>query len=234
MGSFQPSADTKANSNITFRVKVLQKQLGVHRVLTDRTEGFETIATNNKNTMDLDFDRASSRLKKEQQARINKEKAKREADARAAAEAKRKLAEIEEQAKLKRMQQAEQEAAERERMEEEERRTGGVSWTETYVAYALEGPKDNGDRVTLPASALSGLEFKGAMENKGPMHFELTTREGGRTHCGVLEFSAEDGKIGLPSKVRSQRTRRGAVDAIFEVFPKERYMCVVCVCMRTR
>jgi hypothetical protein len=151
--------------------------------------------------MDLEFDRASSRLKKEQQARIMKEKARREADAKAAAEAKKKLAEIEEQAKIKRMQQAELEAMEREKMEEEERRTGGVSWTETYVAYALDDTKSRGDRITLPPSALSGLEFKGAMENKGPMHFELTTNEGGRTHCGVLEFSSEEGQIGLPLKV---------------------------------
>lgn len=33
------------------------------------------------------------------------------------------------------------------------------------------------------------------------MHFQLTTKEGARTHCGVLEFIAEDGRCGLPAKV---------------------------------
>mmetsp|Transcript_21706 Transcript_21706/g.50363 ORF Transcript_21706/g.50363 Transcript_21706/m.50363 type:complete len:418 (+) Transcript_21706:224-1477(+) len=151
--------------------------------------------------MDLEFDRSASRLKAEQKARLDKEKKKREADRRAAAEVQRKRDEMEEAARQRRLQQAEEEARQREAQEEHERRTGGVEWKETFVAASLPAEKGGGDRITLPVSALSGLEFKGAMEIKGPMHFELTTEHGGKTHAGVLEFTAEDGTVGLPPKV---------------------------------
>mmetsp|Transcript_30714 Transcript_30714/g.60045 ORF Transcript_30714/g.60045 Transcript_30714/m.60045 type:complete len:418 (-) Transcript_30714:288-1541(-) len=151
--------------------------------------------------MDLEFDRSASRLKAEQKARLDKERKKREADRRAAAEVQAKLNAMEEQAKERRIQQAEEEARQREEQEEQERRTGGVEWKETLVAAPLASEKGGGDRITLPVSALSGLEFKGAMEVRGPMHFELTTEHGGRTHGGVLEFTAEDGTVGLPPKV---------------------------------
>ena len=105
---------------------------------------------------------------------------------------------MEEQARIRRMQQAEEEAKAREAQEEHDRRTGGVEWKETFACMATGM---EGDRITLPPSALSGLQFKGAMEIRGPMHFELTTEHGARTHCGVLEFIAEDGRIGLPKKV---------------------------------
>mmetsp|Transcript_15121 Transcript_15121/g.37869 ORF Transcript_15121/g.37869 Transcript_15121/m.37869 type:complete len:418 (+) Transcript_15121:218-1471(+) len=153
--------------------------------------------------MDLEFDRSASRLKAEQKARLDKEKKKREADRRAAAEVERKRLEMEEVAKERRLQQAEEEARQREAQEEQERRTGGVEWKETFVAAALPAEKGGGDRITLPVSALSGLEFKGAMEVRGPMHFELATEDGGKTHGGVLEFTAEDGTVGLPPKVAS-------------------------------
>jgi len=150
--------------------------------------------------MDLEFDKSASRLKKEQSARLAKEKKKREADRLAQLEVAKRNEAIEEQNRLRRLQQAEEEAKALQAQEEHERRTGGVEWKETFVSMStgLEG-----DRITLPPSALSGLEFKGAMDQKGPMHFELTTEHGARTHCGVLEFVAEDGKIGLPSKVKT-------------------------------
>eukprot|EP00284_Hemiselmis_tepida_P007256 CAMPEP_0174922796 /NCGR_PEP_ID=MMETSP1355-20121228/6140_1 /TAXON_ID=464990 /ORGANISM="Hemiselmis tepida, Strain CCMP443" /LENGTH=409 /DNA_ID=CAMNT_0016168423 /DNA_START=18 /DNA_END=1243 /DNA_ORIENTATION=+ len=152
--------------------------------------------------MDLEFDRSASRLKAEQKARLDKEKRKREADRRAAAEVQRKNQEMEEAAKERRLQQAEEEARQREAQEERERRTGGVEWKETFVAAPLAEDKGGGgDRITLPPSALSGLEFKGAMEVRGPMHFELATEHGGKTHGGVLEFTAEDGTVGIPPKV---------------------------------
>ena len=34
--------------------------------------------------------------------------------------------------------------------------------------------------------------------------------QGGRTHCGVLEFTAEEGTVGLPPKVIQKMTTREA------------------------
>ena len=70
-----------------------------------------------------------------------------------------------------------------------------------------DGFDENGDRVLLPLSALKTLEGERALRSPrsggggAPMAFELTTREGGRTHAGVLEFSAPEGTICLPRKV---------------------------------
>jgi hypothetical protein len=49
--------------------------------------------------------------------------------------------------------------------------------------------------------ALETLTQKGVFDQTGPMYFELRTREGGYTHCGVREFVGEAGTIGLPAKV---------------------------------
>ena len=158
--------------------------------------------------MDLDFDKAASRLKKEQKARVDKEKQRREREKRVKEEADRKNAELEELAKERRAEQAQREAEEEERQRIERERiettTGGVDWSETYRAVALTRPEwAQGDRVTLPVSALNGLQFKGAMDLNGLLTFELTTPQGGKTHSGVVEFVAEDGTIGLPHKVLS-------------------------------
>eukprot|EP00292_Cryptomonas_paramecium_P019922 CAMPEP_0113664768 /NCGR_PEP_ID=MMETSP0038_2-20120614/1924_1 /TAXON_ID=2898 /ORGANISM="Cryptomonas paramecium" /LENGTH=186 /DNA_ID=CAMNT_0000580029 /DNA_START=27 /DNA_END=584 /DNA_ORIENTATION=+ /assembly_acc=CAM_ASM_000170 len=146
-----------------------------------------------------DFDRAASRLKKEQQKRADADKARKAEERRKAEEARQKLEQIEEAARLRRLEEKEREDQLQKQREEEEMLTGGVTFRETYRAVSM---KDGSDRVRLPASALHALEFKGAMDHKGgAMYFELTTREGARTHCGVLEFTAEDGTIALPLKV---------------------------------
>ena len=62
-------------------------------------------------------------------------------------------------------------------------------------------PEVTGDKVVLPVSALETLTANGVFDQGGAMFFELRTREGGYTHCGVREFVAEDGTIGLPAKV---------------------------------
>jgi hypothetical protein len=163
--------------------------------------------------MDLDFDKAASRLKKEQKARIDKERQRREREAKAAQLAAERNSVLEEEARLRRAAQAAQ-AAEKEqaRREEEERiqqTTGGVDFKETYIAVSLAhthpSEDEMGDRVTLPASALHALQVKGAFETaliaSGPIAFHLSSPHGSCTHAGVLEFVAEEGEIGLPRKV---------------------------------
>jgi ubiquitin fusion degradation protein 1 len=55
---------------------------------------------------------------------------------------------------------------------------------------------ESGDKILLPASALRELA---SMNVQYPMLFELRNPAKGKsTHCGVLEFSAEEGKAILP------------------------------------
>jgi ubiquitin fusion degradation protein 1 len=55
---------------------------------------------------------------------------------------------------------------------------------------------DEGDKILLPPSALDALA---RMNVEYPMLFELTNDAvGKKTHCGVLEFSAEEGRCYMP------------------------------------
>ncbi len=55
---------------------------------------------------------------------------------------------------------------------------------------------DEGDKVFLPPSALDRLA---RMNVEYPMLFEISSPTvGKRTHCGVLEFSAEEGYCYMP------------------------------------
>jgi len=55
---------------------------------------------------------------------------------------------------------------------------------------------DKGDRISMPASALSRLVD---LEVHSPMAFEIENRYSGRkSHCGVHDFSAEEGIIYIP------------------------------------
>jgi Ubiquitin fusion degradation protein UFD1 len=66
--------------------------------------------------------------------------------------------------------------------------------------------KGDGDKITLPTSALQALTSQDAT-GLGPMLFELSIPAKGAdqsprvTHGGVLEFVAAEGTVGLPLKV---------------------------------
>jgi ubiquitin fusion degradation protein 1 len=64
------------------------------------------------------------------------------------------------------------------------------------AAMAGRSGIDEGDKILLPPSA---LEVLARMNVEYPMLFELTNDAlGKKTHCGVLEFSAEEGKCFMP------------------------------------
>ncbi|CAM9436410.1 unnamed protein product, partial [Ectocarpus fasciculatus] len=70
----------------------------------------------------------------------------------------------------------------------------------TYSCFSMamsgKGHHEDGDKVLLPASALHELA---QMNVEYPMLFELSNpRMGKRTHCGVLEFTAEEGRCYIP------------------------------------
>eukprot|EP01127_Copromyxa_protea_P008416 TRINITY_DN1934_c0_g2_i3.p1 TRINITY_DN1934_c0_g2~~TRINITY_DN1934_c0_g2_i3.p1 ORF type:complete len:904 (-),score=184.68 TRINITY_DN1934_c0_g2_i3:147-2858(-) len=65
-----------------------------------------------------------------------------------------------------------------------------------------------GGRIILPSSALNdmmgvfshgGLRDSWGNSNSGPMIFEISARQGRRFFCGVLEFSASEGHVGIPT-----------------------------------
>ena len=68
----------------------------------------------------------------------------------------------------------------------------------------------NGDRITLPVSALETLTARGAID-AGPMAFELCAMSGdtvvSSTHAGVAEFIASEGTVGIPPKTALSLTR---------------------------
>lgn len=70
----------------------------------------------------------------------------------------------------------------------------------TYTCFSMavsgKGHLEDGDKILLPNSALNQLA---QMQVEYPMLFELSNpRMGKRTHCGVLEFSAEEGTCYIP------------------------------------
>jgi ubiquitin fusion degradation protein 1 len=69
-----------------------------------------------------------------------------------------------------------------------------------YQAFSMamidKAHLDFGDKILLPPSALNTLS---RMEVEYPMLFELSNDTLNRkTHCGVIEFIAEEGKCHLP------------------------------------
>jgi ubiquitin fusion degradation protein 1 len=64
------------------------------------------------------------------------------------------------------------------------------------VSFIDKLDAENGDKVFLPPSALDRLS---SMNVEYPMLFNVTNRQTARdTHCGVLEFIAEEGVIYMP------------------------------------
>ncbi|KAI4300081.1 hypothetical protein L6164_033498 [Bauhinia variegata] len=76
----------------------------------------------------------------------------------------------------------------------------GASFEQTYQCYPaafIEKPQlETGDKVIMPPSALDRLA---SLHVDYPMLFELRNNDVGRvSHCGVLEFIAEEGVMYMP------------------------------------
>lgn len=76
----------------------------------------------------------------------------------------------------------------------------GASFEQTYRCYPasfIEKPQiESGDKIIMPPSALDRLA---SLHIDYPMLFELRNNAASRTsHCGVLEFIAEEGMIYMP------------------------------------
>ncbi|XP_028106285.1 ubiquitin recognition factor in ER-associated degradation protein 1-like [Camellia sinensis] len=76
----------------------------------------------------------------------------------------------------------------------------GTSFEQTYLCYPasfIDKPQtENGDKIIMPPSALDRLA---SLHIDYPMLFELHNAATERmSHCGVLEFIAEEGMIYMP------------------------------------
>jgi hypothetical protein len=70
------------------------------------------------------------------------------------------------------------------------------------VAMTGKGMLETGDKLLLPSSALSVLT---RMAVQYPMHFKVTNVANNKvTHCGVMEFTAEEGRCYMPHWVRQE------------------------------
>jgi len=74
-----------------------------------------------------------------------------------------------------------------------------MRFEEQYHCYSMavsgRAHLENGDKILLPPSALDTLA---RMSVEYPMLFSLSSPAGKTTHCGVLEFSAEEGRVYIP------------------------------------
>ncbi|PXF40850.1 Ubiquitin fusion degradation protein 1-like [Gracilariopsis chorda] len=63
------------------------------------------------------------------------------------------------------------------------------------VSFIDKSELENGDKIVLPPSALDSLA---RLNIAFPMLFQLESRQGRKTHCGVQEFIAEEGHANVP------------------------------------
>ena len=148
----------------------------------------------------IDLDLRSSRLEKEAQKRRDDAQRKRAKEIQQQREQVKREQELAQRLAQKR---AEDEKAEMERLlaEEDERRiTGGIQFLHNLKPYAIDGEDD---KVILPEDCLTELTQQDAF-GRGALTFQLTFLTGPKqsvTHCGVREFSAPAGTIGVPKTV---------------------------------
>jgi hypothetical protein len=164
--------------------------------------------------MDLEFNSAASRLAKEQAARRREAEARRARDERVRREADEAAARLAAAAEERRRERAAATAAAAAEAEE-------VASSVHFACSLRAVPWVRADtnRVILPASAFEALERERALERHGgPLTFELAVQDdeaaGGaaRTHCGVSEFTAEEGTVGIPPAVALSLARGRGVD----------------------
>nr|XP_027187922.1 uncharacterized protein LOC101492821 [Cicer arietinum] len=99
----------------------------------------------------------------------------------------------------------------------------GIVFYRLLEAVPYQG---SGDKIKLPPSCFTDLSDHGALD-KGPMYFQLSLiqKEGssgiqgtdedkrGTTHSGVLEFTADEGSVGLPPHVWNNLFSEGFMES---------------------
>ena len=148
----------------------------------------------------MDFDLRAKKLQQQADLRITEAKKKLANEQRLLREQKLREEKLAELAII----QKEKEEAEKLRLYEEEQlllqKSGGILFSlKNLIPYQIDSEDD---KIILPETCLLSLDQKNAFSH-GHLCFELScsVKPDNITHCGVREFSAEDGTVGLPIKV---------------------------------
>ncbi|XP_010548888.1 PREDICTED: uncharacterized protein LOC104820219 [Tarenaya hassleriana] len=163
--------------------------------------------------MDFELRSAREKLEREQRERKERAKLKLERERKAKEEARRQRDAIEAAQRARRLDAVEAQLKAEQHAQETLIAGEGIVFEHILQAVPFQG---NGDKIKLPPSCFTELSDQGAFD-KGPLYFRLSVihhgtpvnEEDGKkdgirtTHCGVLEFTAEDGTVGLPPHVWS-------------------------------
>ena len=152
----------------------------------------------------MDFSGRSEKLEKE--AKLRREALKQKKEKENALEAKAALRdEAAAELRLIKRETEEKLAEERDELLVADRLlTGGITFLEDHLApYLIEGEDD---KIILPESCLIELNQLDVFVGKGPVLLRLrrsclSSETEEYTHCGIREFSAKPGTIGIPSKI---------------------------------
>ncbi|KAF5812229.1 putative ubiquitin fusion degradation protein Ufd1 [Helianthus annuus] len=153
--------------------------------------------------MDFELRRAREKLEKEQKDRKEKAKLRLERERKAKLEANRHREAIESAQRSRRIHAMEAQIKAEQQMEETIFAGRGISFNRVLEAVPFEG---SGDKIKLPPSCFNELSEQGAFD-KGPLHFQLSVAHQdhesthGSTHAGVLEFTADEGTVGIPPHI---------------------------------
>ncbi|KAJ0053681.1 hypothetical protein Pint_01987 [Pistacia integerrima] len=161
--------------------------------------------------MDFELRRAREKLEKEQKERKEKARLKLERERKAKEEARKQREAIEAAQRSRRLDAIDAQLKAEQEVQENLLAGGGIAFYRILEAVPYQG---SGDKIKLPPSCFTELSGQGAFD-KGPLHFILSVvhQEGPSsmednksqrsTHSGVLEFTADEGFVGLPSHVWS-------------------------------
>eukprot|EP01031_Cornospumella_fuschlensis_P026368 gene26368-31856_t len=152
--------------------------------------------------MMLDIDRRTSKYEVEQQKRREEARKRKEREDKAALAQRQREAELAERAARKKEEQEEALEARRIAEELENQLTGGVKFNMSLIPYHTDAADD--DKIILPEEALTSLTQQDVFGQRPALfRLTLTLPDGAerRTHCGVREFSAPPGHMGLTTKV---------------------------------
>ncbi|KAI8558270.1 hypothetical protein RHMOL_Rhmol04G0077700 [Rhododendron molle] len=172
--------------------------------------------------MDFELRRAREKLEKEQRERKEKARLKQERERKSRQEAARQREAIEADQRSRRIDAAEAQLKAEQEMEENLLAGRGIMFCRILEAVPYQG---HGDKIKLPPSCVT--ELSQVALDKGPLHFRLLVidqeapsdikddQKNRTTHAGVLEFTAEEGSVGLPPHVWSNLFPSGSSKAAF-------------------
>lgn len=139
-----------------------------------------------------------SKFEKEQQVLRENAKRRREMEQKKLFDQQKREQELREVAAQKKAERELAEEALRAEIERENALTGGIKFNHMLIPYKIEGEDD---KIILPERCLTDLTEQDTF-GRGPATFRLSDSVSQRqTHCGVREFTAPEGSIGLPTKV---------------------------------